>query len=157
MLARTSSTFHGRDIFSPMGAHIAAGRPFADVGPSLDPDGLVALEFPRPRVTESRLETSVVFVDSFGNLRLAGIPADLEAAVGTLTPGRPLAVEFGATGGLATTTEQIPWARTFGERPLGEPLVYENSFGGLAIAANQGSAAARLGVGEDRPVAIRSA
>jgi S-adenosyl-L-methionine hydrolase (adenosine-forming) len=157
MLPHTSSTFHGRDVFAPMGAHVAAGRAFADIGPTLDPASLVDLRFPRPEVGDGRLGTTVLFIDSFGNIRLAGVPADLEAAIGPLESGQSLAVEFGAADGVPARTEIIPWGRTFGERPLGMPLVYENSFGGLAIAENQGNAAARLGVGHERPVSIRRA
>jgi S-adenosylmethionine hydrolase len=51
----------------------------------------------------------------------------------------------------------IPWSRTFGQQPVGAALIYENSFGQLAIAVNQGSAAARFDVGPDRAVTIRPA
>ena len=157
LLARTSSTFHGRDIFAPVAGHLAAGTAFEDLGPAIDPADLVALDFPRPRVADGALETSVLFVDSFGNVRLAGLPADLEAAVGRLDHGRPLRVEVSAGPEAPASLSIIPWARTFGEQPVGELLVYENSFGGLAIAVNQGSAAARLAVEPERLVRIRAA
>ena len=154
LLARTSSTFHGRDIFAPIAGHLATGVPFEEVGPVLDLATLVALDFPRPRVVDGALETSVLFIDSFGNVRLAGLPADLETAIGPLEPGRILRVEIGAAPGAPASRSAMPWARTFGEQPLGELLVYENSFGGLAIAVNQGSAAARLAVEPERVVRI---
>ena len=157
LLARTSSTFHGRDIFAPVAGHLAAGTAFEDLGPAIDPADLVALDFPRPRVADGALETSILFVDSFGNVRLAGLPADLEAAVGRLDHGRPLRVEVSAGPEAPASLSIIPWARTFGEQPVGELLVYENSFGGLAIAVNQGSAAARLAVEPERLVRIRAA
>ncbi|MBI2775850.1 MAG: SAM-dependent chlorinase/fluorinase [Chloroflexi bacterium] len=193
MLPRTSSTFHGRDIFAPIAAHLAVGTPFEWIGSPIAAADLVPLAFPAPVARDGALETTVIFIDSFGNIRLAGVPADLEAAIGPLTPGRTLQIEFGAAaatpvGEAAPTsaptsgpppgvahgatsaatpgatsaptsarTEAIPWARTFGERPLGAALVYENSFGGLAIADNQGNAAARLGVEPERPVRIRPA
>ncbi len=157
MLPRTSSTFHGRDIFAPVGAHLAIGRPFEDVGPVVPVDDLVGLRFPAPVAVDGRLETTVLFVDSFGNIRLAGAPSDLEAAVGPLIPGRAFAVDFPAHANRPAVTEVMPWCRTFGERPLGAPLIYENSFGHLAIADNQGAAAARLGVDAERPVRIQPA
>ncbi len=157
MLPRTSSTFHGRDIFAPIAAHLATGRAFADVGPVVDPDDLAQLVFPPPHAVERGIDTSVLFIDSFGNIRLSGAPADLEAVVGPLAPGRSFAVEFPARDGLAGRTEVMPWGRTFGERPVGAPLLYENSSGGLAIADNQGNAASRLGVDPGRPARIRSA
>ncbi len=157
MLPRTTSTFHGRDIFSPVAAHLAVGTPFESLGSVIAPEDLVQLDFPRPRVAGGVLETTVLFVDSFGNLRLAGVPADLEAALGTLTSGQRLEITFGAAGGAPEIKAAVPWSRTFGEQPLGAPLLYENSFGQLALADNQGNAAARLGVGPGRAVSIRPA
>ncbi len=157
MLPRTTSTFHGRDIFAPFAAHLAIGHRFEDVGRTVAVDSLVPLAFPAPVARDGTLETTVLFVDSFGNFRLSGVPADLEAAVGPLTPGRPFIVDFGAVEGGPAVSEAMPWCRTFGERPVGAPLLYENSFGQLAIADNQGDAAARLAVGPDRPVRIRPA
>jgi hypothetical protein len=157
MLPETSSTFHGRDIFSPMGAHIAIGGRFEDIGTAVELSSLVALDFPEPVATDGGLDSAVQYVDSFGNLRLAGDPDDLTRAVGTLTPGRMFDVEFGATGGGRTITERVPWALTFGDMPLGAALLYEDSFGRLAYADNQGNVAARLGAQVDQTVRIRPA
>jgi len=157
MLEKTSSTFHGRDIFSPVAANLAIGGAFEDVGPAVDSASLVALRFPQPEVRDGALHSSVVYIDSFGNLRLAGETADLVRAVGELTPGRSLRVEFGATNGTGAVVENVPWARTFGEIPKGEPLLYEDSSGRLGYADNQSDVARRLGVGSDRPVTIRPA
>jgi hypothetical protein len=156
MLPRTTSTFHGRDVFAPVAAHLAAGRPFADVGPPVEVDRLVDLRFPTPTIVDGALDSNVLFIDSFGNIRLAGEPADLEAAVGELAPGRPLRIEFDAHDGRPAVRATIPWARTFGEQPVGALLAYRNSFGQLAIAVNQGSAAGHLGVGSDQAVRIRA-
>ena len=157
MLPRASSTFHGRDIFAPMAAHLAAGTPLEAVGSAVAVESLVPLAFPAPSIGPGLLETSVVFVDSFGNIRLAGVPADLEAAIGPLTPGRVLDVRFAGEAGVPSLDVAVPWGRTFGEVDLGAPLVYENSFGQLALADNQGNAAARLGIGIGRAVTIRPA
>ena len=157
MLGRLTSTFHGRDIFAPVAAHLAVGQPFASVGRALPVGKLVQLRFPTPTVGPGVLETTVLFVDSFGNVRLSGTLEDLVAAIGPLVSGRPLVAEFIAHRGLPAVSERLPWSRTFGERPLGAPLIYENSFGHLAIADNQGNAAARLGIEVDRAVRIRPA
>ncbi len=155
MLQATSSTFHGRDIFAPVAAHVAAGSSFESVGPAFDPAELVQLHFPDPIARDGGLDTSVLYVDSFGNLRLSGFPNDLRAAVGELRPGRLFDVEFGAVGDLPAVRERIPWARTFGEIAHGAALLYEDSFGRLACADNQGDIARRLAVGVERPVRIR--
>jgi S-adenosylmethionine hydrolase len=157
MLPRTSSTFHGRDIFAPMGAHLAMGTPFEAVGVVIDLGALVPLAFPTPRVGAGILETAVQFIDSFGNVRLAGVPADLEAAIGPLAPGRPLELVFAPDGESPEVRTTVPWGRTFGEVPIGAPLLYANSFGHLALADNQGNAAARLGLQAPRTVTIRPA
>lgn len=157
MLPRTANTFHGRDIFAPMGAHLAAGRAFEDVGPAVPVGETVPLQFAEPVVREGGLDSSVVYIDSFGNLRLAGDVADLEGALGALTPGRPLTVRFAATSEGPEIVEATTWERTFGAKALGEPLVYEDSFARLAYADNQGNVAARLGLAVDRPVRIEPA
>ena len=97
-LAVTSSTFHGRDIFAPVAAHLAAGdAAFADVGDPIHVDRLTRLPEPAARATDGAIETVVTYVDSFGNVRLAGGPAPARAYVeellpdvldGTIDPGR---------------------------------------------------------------------
>jgi S-adenosyl-L-methionine hydrolase (adenosine-forming) len=152
----TSSTFHGRDIFAPVAAHLAAGTArFEDVGVGVRPEALVQLDpGPTARAEEGALATAVVYVDSFGNLRLAGGLSDVETAIGPMDDGRALVVEFGnnADRGLEPTV----WAATFGRVPPGNSLLYLDSLGGLALADNQGNAAARLGIGPETPVRIRS-
>lgn len=140
MLPDTSSTFHGRDIFAPVGAHLAIGAPFAEVGRALDPGELVRLDLPTAVVTDGRLETGVVYVDSFGNLRLAGGPAELRTALGDVEPGERLRV------GLPSGAHAATLARTFGEVEAGELLVYVDSSGDLAIGRSNGNAAQALGV-----------
>jgi len=157
MLERTSSTFHGRDIFSPVAAHIATGGDYAQVGSQVPLESLVVITFPEPQVRDGALESVIVYVDSFGNLRLAGAADDLERAVGELGPGRVLELEFAATGGADAILETATWTRTFGDIPKGRPLLYEDSSGRLAYADNQADVARRLGVGVDLPVTIRPA
>src|SRR5207249_9612659 len=82
MLERISSSFHGRDIFSPTAAHLATGTPFEEVGPTVPLDSLVRLPEVRPTVRDGVLETAVVHVMVFGNVTLAGVPEELVAAVG---------------------------------------------------------------------------
>jgi S-adenosyl-L-methionine hydrolase (adenosine-forming) len=152
-LTKVSSTFHGRDIFSPVAAHLANGVAIGSVGPAIDPSSLVELRLPEPRITDGRLETAVVLVDSFGNARLAGQPADLAEAAGReLAAGQPFRVTGGTTptGGVV-----VSWHRTFGEVASGEPLLYEDAdYGGLGISINQASAAERFGLAIDTPLHI---
>lgn len=148
----TTSTFHGRDIFAPVAAHLANGdSDFAAVGPTLEAADLVRLPAPEATVTDGAIETVVTYVDSFGNVRLAGGAEELARAFGELVDGQPLAVEF---GGDRPLREASRYGTTFGVVPTGASLVYVDSLGNLAMADNQGNLAARLGIGHDRPVRI---
>ena len=143
-LSRVSSTFHGRDIFSPVAAHLANGVAIERVGPALDPADLVDLRFPEPVARDGLLETTVLFIDSYGNCRLAGQPDDLAGIVsGSLTPG----TRFRVVAGAGPEGPIVPWHPTFGDVAAGESLLYEDAdYGGLGIAVNLGSAAERFGL-----------
>ncbi len=136
-----SSTFHGRDLFSPAAAHLAAGVPLEHIGPPVDPRGLVALDWSLVSVRDGELETGVVYIDTFGNVKLAGLTADLHEAVGPLVRGAQLMLR------LLSPHEQVrslTWASTFGDVERGDLLLYEDSYGRLCIAANQDNAARQL-------------
>jgi len=157
MLPVITSSFHGRDIFAPIAAHLAMGTPIEAVGPALDPTSLVRLEEPRPAIRDGLLESQIVHILIFGNLTFAGTTADLERAIGPLSPGRRVTLEFPAHGDRPAVTESTVWERTFGSVPLGASLLMEDSEGHLSLADNQGNAAERLGLTRDRPVRIRPA
>jgi len=157
MLSEVSSSFHGRDIFAPMAGHLAAGVAFEQVGPAVPVDSLVRLPDIRPTIGDGVLESVIVHVLVFGNVTLAGVPADLEAAIGPLVPGRPLVVEFPAHDDAPAVEERTVWERTFGRVPIGASLLMADSEGNLELADNQGDVARRLGLAVDRPVRVRSA
>src|SRR5215472_10213313 len=69
-LQPVSRTFHGRDLFSPAAAHLAAGVPLEELGPPVDPDELVHVDVPKPEVGQNRIRAVVLVVDRFGNLAL---------------------------------------------------------------------------------------
>jgi S-adenosylmethionine hydrolase len=159
LLPQQSATFHGRDIFAPMTAHLALGGDFAEVGPSVDAGSIVDLRFPKPLVQDGGLETVAIYVDSFGNVRLGATPEDLTRALGGIAPGMVVGIWFddagsGLGGSLATTAT---FARTFGALPPGAALLYTDSSGQLALGHNQASAAAALGVEAGRGVRIERA
>ena len=148
----TTSTFHGRDIFAPVAGHLANGDAgFEAIGPTVDPGSLVRLPEPEAVASDGLVDTVVTYVDSFGNVRLAGGADALERAFGAMDDGDPLVVEF---GGEAPIREGSRYATTFGAVPRGASLVYVDSLGNLAMADNQGNLAGRLGIGHDRPVRI---
>jgi S-adenosylmethionine hydrolase len=157
MLAKISSSFHGRDIFSPVAAHLAMGTPFESVGSNVDASALVRLPEPRPVVNaaERRLDTVVVDIQIYGNVIFAGEPADLEAAIGPLEDGRRITVEFPATKDHPSVIETTRWGITFGSVPVGYSVLMADSEGQLSLADNQGIAAMRLGLMGERPTIIR--
>jgi S-adenosylmethionine hydrolase len=154
MLPVISSSFHGRDIFSPVAAHLAMGTPFESVGPAVTPEGLIRLAEPSPTIREGALESEIVGVLIFGNVTIAGTPADLEAAIGPLRPGDAVVLEFQPFQGRSAIQERSTWATTFGRVPIGQSLMMADSEGHLSFADNQGNAAARLDLTVDRPVWI---
>jgi S-adenosylmethionine hydrolase len=155
MLPVITRSFHGRDIFAPMAAHLAAGVEFSAVGPIVAVGDLARLPVIRPTIAEGLLSSTIVHVLIYGNVTLAGTPADLEAAIGQLEPGRRLVLEFPAHDGAPAVEERTVWERTFGRVPLGSSLLMADSEGHLSLADNQGDAARRLGLTLDRPVRIR--
>jgi len=152
MLPTTSATFHGRDVFAPIAAHLAlAPARFATVGPVIEAQDLERLSFVEPRASADRIETQVAYVDSFGNLRLAAPAATLDAAFGTSADGTRVRVR------VADGTLDAVVARTFGNVPAGAALVYVDSSGDVAVAVSQGNLAQRIDVGIGTAVVLETA
>ena len=147
-LEPVSATFHGRDVFAPVAARLAAGAPLWEAGTPLDTDALVGLELPRPRVTERRLVAVVVGVDGFGNVQLLAERADLDAVA---APGASVTVSAGGRALEATVV------RTFVDVPAGAALVHVDSAGAVAVAVNEGSAATALAVRAGDEVRVEAA
>jgi len=154
-LAQVSTSFHGRDIFAPAAAHLAAGAAFDALGPALDVATLAPSPIADPIVEPGRLRSSVVYVDTFGNVKLAGLRGDLEEAIGLVRSGDGLELAFAAHAGDGPRVEIVKWRGTFGDAEPGETLLYEDSYGRICLAQNQGDAATHLDVVEDREVTIR--
>jgi S-adenosylmethionine hydrolase len=146
-LEPVSATFHGRDIFAPVAAHLAAGAQLADAGDPLDPDALALVELPQPRHEDGALVAHALVLDRFGNVALN---VDHEQLAGSgLTLGGALEIEIGGERYLAK------YAQTFADLTVGELLVYEDSYRTLAVAINRGDAAATLGLRPDAEVRLR--
>jgi S-adenosyl-L-methionine hydrolase (adenosine-forming) len=135
-LSPVSRTFHGRDVFAPAAAHLAAGVEPAALGPELDPASLVRLPPPTATVDGDRLVAEVVSVDHFGNLLLSFGHDELERA--GLRPGDPVEIQAGDRSFSATVGE------TFAAVPPGALVVHEDSSRRIAISLNRGRAAERL-------------
>lgn len=136
-LAQTSATFHGRDIFAPVAAHLAAGQALMKLGSRLDASALTQLDWPQPQRLEGGWQAQVVYIDSFGNL-VSNLKAEaLEA------PLNNWQVDVHETH-----LDKI--SRTFGDVVRGAPLAYTGSSGYIEIALRQGNAhhELRVDIGE---------
>ena len=139
-LERVSRTFHGRDLFAPAAAHLAAGVPIADLGPPIAPDELVRLDVPEVEVDGARIHATVLAVDRFGNVSLNLTRDQLDEA--EVVPGTRVELGRGTDRWFAIA------ARTFGDAAAGELILYEDSYRNVAVAVSRGSAAELLGVDE---------
>jgi S-adenosylmethionine hydrolase len=134
-----SSTFHGRDIFSPAGAHVARGDDWTQAGPALDLKSLVHLDLESPKIDERGLHGEVIATDGpFGNL-VTNVNAEDFLKLG-YQRGQTLALTIGEK------KIDVPFVKTFSDVPLKKPLIYIDSRGHLGLAVNQGSFAAVYGV-----------
>jgi S-adenosyl-L-methionine hydrolase (adenosine-forming) len=136
-LEPVSATFHGRDIFAPVSARLAAGEPLGDAGAPLDPAELVRVDAPRPRRENTGLLAHALYADGFGNLALDATCADLDGT--GIKLGRPVRLAIGGHRVAAV------YVRTFADVQPGELLLYEDATGQLALAVNGGEALAELG------------
>jgi hypothetical protein len=150
---RTTSTFHGRDVFAPVAAHLASGTPLEGVGPAIEVASLVRLPWSVTALVDGALETGVDYIDTFGNVKLGARADELRSGLGDPILGEALRLTLGAH----RRPVSVPWVRTFGDAPVGAAVLYDDSFGRLSLAVNQGSAATDLGLALDDPVSIRRA
>ena len=133
-LPEVSWTFHGRDVFAPVAAHLCRGVDPARLGPAVPPDQLHRLPAPRVDVTGGTLRADVLSVDTFGNVQLAATAADLTAS------GLGAAV----TVGTGDATRRATVGHTFADAEPGGLVLLVDSAGQVSIAVNGGSAAAEL-------------
>jgi S-adenosylmethionine hydrolase len=146
-LEPVSATFHGRDIFAPVAARIAAGVPLAEAGEPCDPAELIQLELPRARHEDGVLVAHVLYVDRFGNVQLDARHDDLDGS--GLRLGQALTLELGPG-----RTHHAQYVRTFADVGEGELLVYEDAYRRLSVAVSHGDAARQLGLGRDDELRI---
>ena len=135
-----SQTFHGRDIFAPVAAHLSRGVAPDTLGPRID--SIVELTVPEPRSSASGVRGEVIYVDHFGNL-LTNIDADALAhfpvqRVSVSIDGKPVAGPVNAYAAV----------------PEGTALAIVGSWGVVEIAVRNGSAAQTFAAGPGTPVTV---
>jgi S-adenosylmethionine hydrolase len=125
-----SSTFHGRDIFSPAAAHLSAGWDYTLAGQEVT--DLVRLKVRAPTTTEKGIEGEVIGLDDpFGSL-ITDIPGEAFQALG-YNLGDKVTLEINKK------SIMLPYVKTFMDVPVGESLLYVDSRGRMSIAINQGN------------------
>lgn len=140
-------TFHGRDIFCPVAAHLAMGVPLEEAGVPIKLAELTELDLPEPTVGADRIEATVLHVDRFGTLDLNVTEDHLEQA--GFAPGDRVRVVAG------NLEHDAIFCQTFGDVEEGSLLVYVNPDGAAAIAVNCGSAMEGLGAGVDSAIELQ--
>jgi S-adenosylmethionine hydrolase len=139
---QVSDTFHGRDIFAPVAAHLSLGVTPQQLGRPID--RIVELKLPEPYIAVDHIVGHVLLADSFGNL----ITNIAREQVERLGGAESLCVEY-----KGQCIEPI--GRTYGEHASGEPAALFDSQGRLEIAVPGGSAAQLLGGALGTSVVVR--
>jgi S-adenosylmethionine hydrolase len=147
-LPSVSRTFHARDIFAPGAAHLAAGVPIAELGPSVETASLVRLDVPEPEAGRTQLSTTVLGVDRFGNVA-TNARREHVASLGLAAGDR---VEIR----LALDRYYALVADTFADAHPGELILYEDAYGLMTLAISRGDAAGLTGVaaGDEIRIAV---
>jgi S-adenosyl-L-methionine hydrolase (adenosine-forming) len=136
-----SSAFHGRDVFSPVAAHLAAGADLADMGEGVMPASMVSLDFPGfQREADGGVVAEIINIDRFGNARLSVMQEDLNLPYDT-----PLEI------GIRDEVIEARYVETFGTAEDGDLVTVPDSHWRLSLAVNKGNAARALllSVGEE--------
>ena len=140
-----SYTFHGRDIFGPAAALLSLDFDLEDLGEPIGEGDLVKLKLDDIVEENGGYRVKVIYVDKFGNVVLSCKPRDLNL-------GDASRVELNTGKGRFTAQIGV----TFSSVPAGEMVIYENSFGYLEVAVNQGNARELLGVSIGDRVYLRA-
>jgi len=133
-----SATFHGRDIFAPIGAHLASGVPLEELGSPLPVTDLIEASLPACTHENGRIVGVIQYIDHFGNL-VTNIP-------GRDVAGKPWWIELGAY--------QIPGQQTYIDAAIGSEVALVGSHGWLEIAINGGNAQVQLQAIVGTPVRV---
>jgi len=146
-LTPVSRTFHGRDIFAPVAAHLCGGMDIRNLGPPLDPQHLIHLKIDKPFVSEKdRLVGTVVGFDDFGNC-ISNIDETCLKKIDAHGSGRLLEIKIGNTSIKGVSL-------SYADAEPNRPLAIMGSFGYLEIALNQGNARRALGIEKGDPITL---
>ncbi len=135
LLDNISNTFHGRDIFTPIAAHIINGVFFEKIGPVID--NYVDLDFKKPKKVMDNIVGEVIYIDDFGNIITNIKYEDIKNIAQQKTK---------IQASISAKKLVIPFLKSYGHARKGEPLSTIGSSNHLEISINQGNAAERYSV-----------
>ena len=134
-LQPVSSTFHGRDIFAPVAAHLATGVMKERLGKALDPTSLAHVDLPgMNKEGANTLTATIVGIDRYGNARLSATAEEAGIELDTL-----LEVEAGQSSEIL-----VRYAETFGHSKIGDLVLVPDSHRCLSLSINKGHASRAL-------------
>jgi S-adenosyl-L-methionine hydrolase (adenosine-forming) len=139
-----SNSFHGRDVFSPVAAHLAMGAGLDGMGEDVAPASLSPIDFPEARKDGDGLAAEIIDIDSFGNARLSATPQDLDLGYGAH-------VEISVRDEILDAT----YVQTFGASENGDLVLLTDSHWRLSLAVNRGNASRALLLAPGDEVRIR--
>ena len=129
-----SNSFHGRDVFSPVAAHLAAGTDLGDLGEDVIPGSMVTIDFPRARrEADGGLVAEIIDIDRFGNARLSAMRDDIDLRYDT-----PVEIR------VRDDVMDAKYVKTFGASETGDLVLVPDSHWRLSLAVNKGNAARAL-------------
>ena len=147
MIPSPGETFHGRDVFGPAAALLAAGdAALGDLGPTVPGETVMPLMLPLTDTEGDVISGEAWWVDRFGNVETNISPEELTLA--GLSQGDQVTVKVGST------LHTLPWVTSYGEVQEGEPLIHVDSVGLMALAVRGGRADDQLNVGEGVAVSL---
>ena len=138
---QTSNTFHGRDIFAPVGAHLSRGVDLSELGDPID--DLVTYRWAVPIADKDGIQGWVIHIDKFGNL-ITNLSASL---IDDIIKDKNIKLYVGNT-----ILDEI--VTTFGSVPEGEPAAFIGSSGMLEVGINKGNAEQMLGVQKGAQISL---
>jgi len=142
MLPARSSTFHGRDVFSPAAAHLASGIPLRELGKTIDPADCIKIPMPECHTCDNgqSWDGSIIYTDHFGNLVTSLDSKQFDAR-------KQWVVQAG-------NHDRIPVVITYSDVPVQQPLACTGSSGMIEIAVRNGNASHTLGLKKGQPVKL---
>ena len=142
-----SPIFHGRDVFAPAAAHLAAGVTIEQLGPTIVEDDLTEAAYEEAKIEKDHINATAVLINKFGSVFLNIMQAEMHKLA---TPGGTITLE------LKEKSITLPYRRTFGDVTIGDDVILDDDFGRVEIAVNQGNFATKYSIKPGDRITLRT-